>query len=61
MSDAKPTKELLDNLDLLMNMSVLNDEKDWALLNDLKAIPPARVVKKIENEDHTSKELQNGH
>ncbi len=60
MPDAKPPQELLENLELLTNMSLLIDEEDWGLLKDLDEILSARVVKGIENADRKAKELQNG-
>jgi hypothetical protein len=30
--DKKPSQEVLDNLDLLLNIDVIEDEKDWGLL-----------------------------
>lgn len=35
MADLEPTKDVLDNLDILMNFEILENEKDWLLIQSM--------------------------
>jgi hypothetical protein len=57
MADLEPKKDVLDNLELLMNMEILKNEKDWDVIKsvDSKVIQSGQIDEKKDEEKDDEK------
>ena len=50
-SDPRPTQQMLDNLDLLLDMDLLSNEADWKIIEKLKSFATADLKGHGKNKD----------